>query len=173
MTDLTAKPRNLLDRPDSFGWASIALHWLSAVLIIVMWFIGKSIHSQPADEIDAQRSLHIWIGLSAWILLAFRIGWRIWMRHPHIDGQSLRIHRFARIIHYLMLFTLSLMLISGPILALTFDSQSRLTEMSYMIHSNAANLLFALVILHILGALKHLMFHDDDTIVRMLWPKRD
>ena len=95
------------------------------------------------------------------------------MRHPHIDGQSLRIHRFARIIHYLMLFTLSLMLISGPILALTFDSQSRLTEMSYMIHSNAANLLFALVILHILGALKHLMFHDDDTIVRMLWPKRD
>ncbi len=138
-----------------------------------MWFIGKSIYSQPADEIDAQRSLHIWIGLSAWLLLALRIAWRLWMRHPHVEGQSLRIHRFARVIHYLMLLTLSLMLLSGPLLALTFETQSRLSALSYMIHSNSANLLFALVILHILGALKHLMFHDDETIVRMLWPKQD
>ena len=32
--------------------------------------------------------------------------------------------------------------------------------------------LFVLVIVHIGGALKHLMFHTDDTIVRMLWPGR-
>lgn len=39
------------------------------------------------------------------------------------------------------------------------------------VHSLSANILFFLVVLHILGTLKHLMFHEDETIARMIWPR--
>lgn len=162
----------LYDRPDSFGWASIALHWLAAALVILLWFLGKSIASQPLDEIDARRTLHVTVGLVAWLLLALRIGWRLWSGHPQVAGQSLHIHRFAKTVHYFMLAVLTCMLLSGPFLALAYADNSGLNNVARFIHACGANLLYALVVLHILGALKHLMFHDDDTIVRMLWPNR-
>lgn len=160
------------DRNDSFGWVSIALHWLSAIIIIAMWFIGKSILEQPADEIDARRSLHVTLGLSAWALLAARIVWRIANPHPHVRGQSRRVHRVARTAHHVMLFVLGVMLISGPLLAWAKASQRLdLAGPLQLTHATSATVLCALTVLHILGALKQLMFHDDETIVRMLWPR--
>lgn len=166
--------KRLCDRPDSFGWVSIALHWLTAVLVLVLWFIGKSISSQPLDEIDARRTLHITLALSVWLLLAGRVVWRLWMRHPRAKGQGLRTHKVARSIHYLMLACLTVVLVSGPVLVLSpvlWEQMTWLGTVAYLVHSNTANLFFLLIVVHILGALKHLMFHDDDTIVRMLWPK--
>jgi cytochrome b561 len=161
----------MLDQPDSFGWVSILVHWLTTVLIITLWFVGRSITEQESLEaIDARRSLHITIALSSWLLLLFRIVWRLRMHHPRATGQSLLIHRFARTIHYIMLAVLSLMMISGPIMA-WLDNTS-ITDAAYIVHSNGANLLFGLVLLHVGGTLKHIIFHEDDTIVRMLWPKR-
>lgn len=160
-----------MDQPDSFGWISIIVHWLTSILIIVLWFIGRSILEQDSlAAIDARRSLHVTIALSAWLLLLFRIVWRLRMHHPRATGQSLFIHRFARTVHYVMLFVISLMMISGPIIAWV-DSQT-ITDYAYFVHSNSANVLFALVLLHIGGTLKHIIFHEDDTIVRMLWPKK-
>ena len=168
-----SRNRNLYDRPNSFGWISILLHWITAAIIIVMWFLGKSILSQPADEIDARRSLHITLGLVTWLLLAARIVWRFKTPHPHVEGQSDRIHRFARMIHYIMLIVLSAMLLSGPALAWALDNYPAGIALLHGIHSSMSNLLFALVLLHLLGAMKHLMFHDDETLLRMLFPRPD
>jgi len=96
--------------------------------------------------------------------------WRLRMHHPHAKGQSLFIHRFARTVHYIMLVVLSLMMISGPIM--TWVDNNTVTNAAYVVHSNSANVLFGLVLLHIGGTLKHIIFHEDDTIVRMLWPKK-
>jgi len=161
----------MLDQADSFGWVSILVHWLTTVVIITLWFIGRSIAEQGLLEaVDARRSLHITIALSAWLLLLFRIVWRLRMHHPRAKGQTLFIHRFARTVHYTMLAVLSLMMISGPIMA--WMDNKTITGVAYVVHSNGANVLFGLVLLHIGGTLKHIIFHEDDTIVRMLWPKK-
>ncbi len=161
----------MLDQPDSFGWISILTHWLTTVLVIALWFVGRSITEQGSLEaIDARRNLHITIALSSWLLLLFRIVWRLRTHHPRATGQSLFIHRFARTVHYIMLAVLSLMMISGPIMAWV-DSKT-ITDTAYVLHSNSANVLFGLVLLHLGGTLKHIIFHEDDTIVRMLWPKK-
>ena len=161
----------MLDQADSFGWVSILVHWLTTVVIITLWFIGRSIAEQGLLEaVDARRSLHITIALSAWLLLLFRIVWRLRMHHPRAKGQTLFIHRFARTVHYTMLAVLSLMMISGPIMA--WMDNKTITDVAYVVHSNGANVLFGLVLLHIGGTLKHIVFHEDDTIVRMLWPKK-
>jgi len=161
----------MLDQADSFGWVSIVLHWLTTAIIIVLWFIGRSISGQETPEaIDAQRMLHITIALSAWLLLLFRIIWRVRMHHPRAKGQTLFIHRFARTVHYTMLAVVSLMMLSGPIMA--WVGNKTITATAYIVHSNSANVLFGLVLLHMGGTLKHIIFHEDDTIVRMLWPKQ-
>lgn len=162
---------SLYDRADSFGWISIALHWTTAVAIIALWFIGKSISSQPPGEIDVRRGLHIAIGLACWLPLLARIIWRFRIAHPRAVGQSMRIHHVARFIHFTMLVLLMVMLISGPLMAWAITDKPELFENVYRVHALSANILFALVVLHVLGTLKHLMFHEDETIARMIWPR--
>lgn len=162
----------LTDRPDSFGWVSIALHWITTAVVIALWLIGRSITEQPSVEaVDARRDLHVTIALWAWALLLFRIYWRVRMKHPHASGQSLLIHRVAATTHYAMLLVVSLMLISGPIMVFIDNPAIRSAALS--VHATCGSILLILVLLHIGGTLKHIIFHDDDTIVRMLWPKSE
>ena len=166
------QPNSLQDQPNSFGWISICLHWLTAIVITALWILGKSIEFQAAEAIDARRSLHITIGLIAWLLLAGRIVWRLRNAHPRATGQSALTHKLARLAHYLMLGLLALMLFSGPLLAWSFSGQSALAALMHTIHATTANLLALLVLLHVLAALKHLMFNDDETIARIFIPRR-
>ena len=87
-----------------------------------------------------------------------------------------------------MLMLLVAMMLSGPLLVWAggnhigvfglvsipspFAASDALRSVAWYLHSKAAMLLLVLVLLHIGGALKHLMFHSDDTIVRMIWPGR-
>ncbi len=162
---------SLKDQPDSFGWISISLHWLAAIILVVLWVLGRSIEFQPPDAIDTRRSLHVTLGLLAWLLLAGRIGWRIKHVHPRAVGQSDRTHAIARTTHYLMLALLAIMLLSGPLLALTLAGQPNIASLTHVAHGFTANLLAILVLLHVGGALKHLMFNEDETIARIFVPR--
>jgi cytochrome b561 len=168
------KPQNsLYDQANSFGWISIILHWSTALVVLVLWYFGQSISYQPLTEIDARRSLHITIGLIAWLPLVSRIVWRIFSPHPRVNGQSKGIHKFATFSHYLMLGALTVMIVSGPLMAWALSKNNGLAEVALIFHSNGALLLAVLVILHVLGALKHLMFNDDETIARIFKPRKD
>jgi len=179
-------PSTLIDTDSIYGWISILLHWLTAVAIIGLWILGKSILNSESSEIDARRALHISIAASFWVVILARIGWRIRSGHPRVNGLTNLIHNIAKTAHYLMLVLLLVMLTSGPMVvwagghAVTifgavsipgpFNASESLRDIAWTVHSNAALALLLLVIAHIAGALKHLMFNSDDTIVRMLWP---
>lgn len=166
------KPNYLHDQPNSFGWISIALHWTSAIALVSLWMLGKSIAWQEAEVVDARRALHITIGLSVWLLLAARIAWRIRIPHPKAVGQGPRTHRIAVLAHALILANVAVMMLSGPLLAWLLPGPSTLVDTAWRIHSTAATTLAVLVLLHIGAALKHLMFNDDETIARIFKPKR-
>ena len=166
-------PGSLLDTKNSFGWLSIGLHWFAALSIILLWFVGQSIASQSVEQIDARRSLHITIGLVAWLPLVARIAWRYKSGHPRVNGQSLLTHRLAKAAHSSMLLVLVVMLISGPLMAWAIPDRSSLSEFAFVFHSNAAKALAVLVVLHSLAALKHLMFHEDETVARIFLPRKD
>lgn len=168
-----AKRSSLYDQANSFGWVSIALHWSAAIVLTVLWFVGSSISLQTPDGIDARRSLHITLGLIFWLLLAGRVIWRVITPHPHVTGQSLRTHLWARRAHNVMLLLVAMMLISGPLLAWSLSDSMGVKEVLYQVHATAARVLVILVILHVLAALKHLMFHDDETIARIFVPKNN
>lgn len=168
-----SKSSSLLDTKNSFGWLSIGLHWFATLAIFLLWFIGQSIASQSAEQIDARRSLHVTLGLIAWLPLVARIAWRYKSAHPHVNGQTLLTHRLAKATHYGMLLILAVMLISGPFMAWAMPDRGILLELAFSVHSFAAKALAVLVVLHILAALKHLMFHEDETVARIFVPRRD
>lgn len=171
---------------DRYDWVSIGVHWLSAGLIIALWIAGKSIDG--AADADAQRSLHMLLGVSAWLVLAFRIIWRLRQGHPRVAGISDLVHRVAKGAHFAMLAVLTVLLFSGPLMAWAngaaipapgaaaipapFPPSESLAAVARGAHELCANVLLFLVLLHVAGALKHLMFANDDVFVRMLWPGR-
>ncbi len=166
-----SRENTLYDRPDSFGWVSILVHWVTTIVIITLWFIGRGITDQDSPEaIDARRGLHVMIALYAWLVLLFRIIWRLHQGHPRATGQTMFIHRVARTVHYVMLVVIATMMTSGPVVA--FVDNRAISEFALKIHATSASILFALVLIHLGGTLKHIIFHEDDTIVRILWPKR-
>lgn len=162
----------LADQRDSYGWISIALHWLIAIAVILVWFVGQSISTQELDAIAGRRSLHILMGLILWFPLLIRIVWRFRQRHPRVRGQSDSTHAMAKLAHYTLLVLLGLMLITGPINA-WFTPGLPLATVAQTIHGQAAVGLAALVVLHVLAAMKHLMFHDDETIARIFVPRKN
>ena len=167
----TSTENAIYDRPDSFGWVSILVHWVTTIVIITLWFIGRSITEQDSLEaIDARRSLHVTIALSAWLALLFRIVWRLRQGHPRATGQTMFIHRVARTVHYVMLVVIAAMMTSGP--AVAFVDNQVISGFALKIHATSASILFALVLIHLGGTLKHIIFHEDDTIVRIFWPKK-
>ena len=168
-----SKPRSLLDRKNSFGWLSIGLHWFATLAIILLWFIGQSIALQSIEQIDARRSLHVTLGLIVWLPLVARIVWRFKAGHPRVNGQTLMTHQLAKAAHYVMLLLLLVMLISGPLMAWVMPERSALSEIAFSFHSFAAKALAVLVVLHILAALKHLMFHEDETVARIFVPRTE
>ena len=176
------------DSDSVYGWISILLHWFTAIIIIVLWVVGKSIMNAVPEEVDAQRSLHVSIAASAWLLIFVRIVWRARSGHPHLHGQTVFIHRVAMADHYAMLLAIVFMLLSGPVMVWSggnaidvfgwisipgpIGESASTRELARLIHSTASIVLLWLVLLHVGGALKHLMFHSDDTIARMIWPGR-
>ena len=184
--DAATKHQRLGDTATVYGWTSILLHWITSITVIVLWFIGKSIFAAESTSIDERRALHVSIAASAWLVILVRIAWRFREGHPRVRGQTLIIHRVAKTAHYTMLILLLVMLISGPAMVWAegnsigifgllsipspLDASGPLRDLAWTLHSNAALLLFLLVLVHIGGALKHLMFHSDDTFVRMIWP---
>lgn len=163
---------SLFDKPDSFGWISIVLHWSTALAVIALWLIGTSISYQAAESMDARRSLHITLGLLFWLPLAGRIAWRILTPHPHAAGQSPLTHQLARSAHYLLLLMLGVMLVSGPLLAWNLPERGSLVDTLLAVHATTATALALCIGLHVLAALKHLMFHEDETLARIFVPRK-
>jgi cytochrome b561 len=171
------------DAPSGYGWISIALHWLSAALIVALWFIGHSI-SQPGVDRAYVLNLHATIAATAWLLLAARVIWRIRQRHPGSpSGERTVTFRLAVLVHYAILAALSVMLLTGPLIlwfrgmgvplfgaswSSPLPATPLLAESVRQLHSWAAATLCIGVLLHIGGALKALIFDRSGVFERML-----
>ena len=72
----------IFDTRTGYGWISIALHWLTAIAILTIWFIGSSIQSDLATGSFETLRLHTSIAITAYVLLWARIIWRFRQGHP-------------------------------------------------------------------------------------------
>ena len=177
-----------LDHHNSYGWISIFLHWVGATVIIALWFMGDSTNSTDVKNLGYMGQLHVSLALTFYLVLIARILWRLRSGHPRLEGQGNVTHWLGKMAHYAMLILIILMLISGPLkiwslggtLAIfstiyipsPFGYLPWLSSFATMVHQYAGTALIILITIHLCSAMKHLMFHDDETFIRILLPRR-
>src|SRR5215469_11003603 len=82
---------------------TIALHWITALLVAMLWIIGQTVNFPPNGPLRVDyRSLHIVLGVALGIVLLLRLTWRLSRREavPPID-QGL-LHVIARTTHWML-----------------------------------------------------------------------
>lgn len=174
----------------AYGWAAIFLHWISAVGVIALYFLGERMEeaADRAEKVAAQQ-LHVSVGM---LLLSFLIARLLWSASqpspaPLERNRWLRI--LARSVQGLFLLMIAVLIVTGPLaiwstgrplqvfelFAIPSPFPARidwLHEVCEEVHGAATKLFWPLIALHVGGALKHLVYDRDRTLQRILWVRR-
>ncbi|MES2343906.1 MAG: cytochrome b [Pseudomonadota bacterium] len=174
----------------AYGWAAIALHWISAVGVTALYLLGEQMEEAPdrAAKIAAQ-NLHVSVAVLLFTFLAARLLWSLSQPHPRPLEQNVWLHRAATAVQVLFLLMIAVLLVTGPLaiwsgarpiqvfdlFAIPSPFPTRvewLHEAAEEVHGAASKLFWPLIVLHVAGALKHLVIDRDGTLQRILWVKR-
>ncbi len=167
---------------------TIVLHWISAVLVAVLWTLGQTVDFFPNGPLRIDyRSLHIVLGLSLGVVLLVRLTWRLTRREtlPPIDhGLLLIIARFTHwLLYALLILTVGLGLanvwVRGDVIFNLFEvppydpGNRALMHLIGGWHALAANAVLIVAGVHAAAALFHHYILRDATLRRMLpWQMR-
>jgi cytochrome b561 len=182
----------LTNTRDTYGWLTIALHWIAAIGVITMLTTGVQAYlAEAAGDRDAHRAfmaLHVSFGATLFVFFAARIALHYASVQPEKPAQANWLNTFATVTKHLLLLALLIQIISGPLAVWSggraihsffFTLPTPFAERNGAVHGVAETAhtigrLMILVILpiHVLGALKHLVLDRDGVFSRMLWPRR-
>jgi cytochrome b561 len=176
--------RNTVQR---WGLVTIAIHWLTAVIVIGMFALGLwMVELTYYDEWYREAPhIHKSIGVLLFLLTAMRLGWRWANPTPaSLPGHSRLQLIAARTAHALIYVLLFAIMASGYLISTadgraidvfnwfsvpaTIHGYENQEDIAGLVHLVLAISLISLVVVHAAAALLH-HFHDrDDTLKRML-----
>ena len=169
----------------SYGWVSIILHWLMAVVIFAMfglglWMVGLDYYDSWYHDAPY---IHKAVGMLLLFALIFRFVWRLINTRPDLMGAAweqfiaLLVHRM----HYLLLFAIT---ITGYLIPTaegvgidvfgwftvpaSFSFTKTEADLIGLIHLYIAWAVIGLAAAHAAAALKHHFIDKDITLLRML-----
>jgi cytochrome b561 len=173
-------------RSSVYSPLAIALHWLTAALIVGA--AGLGLYMVDLDFSPAKLktySWHKWVGVTIFLLTALRLAWRLVRPAPSpVPGSAHWQRRVAAAMHaalYVLLFAIPLSgwLMSSalgvqvvylglvPLPDLVSKSEA-LGEQFKLLHWTLNCLLLVSVAVHVLAALKHHFVDRDAVLARML-----
>ena len=170
----------------SYTKTAKALHWLMAILLFGLLALGFYMHDLPlSPEKLKLYSWHKWAGVTAFLLVAFRLLWRLAHRPPALPSSMPRLMQFAAHAGHLLLYVLMIAIpLSGWLMSSAkgfqtvyfgvlpipdlLDKNKEIGDLLALVHKSL-NLLFVAVLAgHIGAALKHHFIDKDDILTRML-----
>lgn len=175
---------------NAYGWVALTLHWLAAIGVLTMLFIGFSAGAAE-DAGDRARhaqlmSLHFSVGVAFFAIFLARIASHYLQKAPIEPDQSGTLRFIARATHNLLLVMIAVQIVSGPLMIWSrahpvnagfISIPSPFSVRNDGVHEIAENLhligrwsLVVLISLHILGALKHLFLDRDGLFERIFVP---
>ena len=161
------------------------LHWLMAALLFGLLALGFYMHDLPLSPTKLQiYSWHKWAGVTAFLLVSFRLFWRLTHRPPALPESMPRLMQFAAHAGHLLLYVLMVAIpLSGWLMSSAkgfqtvyfgilpipdlLDKNKELGDLLALVHKSL-NLLFVAVLAgHIGATLKHHFIDKDDILIRM------
>lgn len=180
---------SLINTRAAYGWAAIALHWISAVGVVALYLLGERMEEAPdrAAKLAAQ-DLHVSVGVLLVTFLVARLFWTASQLQPRPLERSRPLQILARAVQGLFLLMIAVLVITGPLaiwsaarpievldlFSIPSPFRTRvdgLHEACETVHGAATKLFWPLIVLHVAGALKHMIVDRDATVQRMLWVK--
>jgi cytochrome b561 len=168
---------------------AIGLHWLMAVLLVGIFCVGLYMADLPLSPWKLKVfSWHKWAGVTAFLLVTARLGWRIAHRPPELPGSMPQWQQWAahagHALLYLLMFAIPL---SGWLMSSAKGFQTvyfgvlpipdllpknkELGDILLDVHQTLAWTLVGVVAGHAGIAFIHHFFDHDDVLARML-PRR-
>lgn len=172
-------------RNSSSAYGSIAksFHWIIALLVIIMLFVG---YFMGGWGVAAIFNLHKLTGLTILLLVVMRVIWVLQNPRPNLPASVSKIEKFAaHTVQGILYLCLLLMPLSGwamstafgyfphigawviPMPGIPIDHEFAL--FFAQMHGIMALILIAFICLHTLGALKH-HFIDKDNVLKNMLP---
>lgn len=165
---------------------AIALHWVIALLVIVLLIIGYTMVDTPkgAPGRAAYFNLHKSLGVLAGVLILLRLGWRLAHSVPPLPiGTSRLTARAAQWSHCLLYLCMLLQPATGY-LSSSFNKygvkffgfalpnwaweDKHLRDLFMLYHQMIAFAFIVLIAVHVLAACKHFLIDRDQVFRRML-----
>lgn len=176
-------------RPMQYTGTAKVLHWLMALLIVGLFALGQYMSDLSMSPRKLQLySWHKWIGVTAFLLLLARMGWRLTHQPPALPTQMPPLLRFASHISHGALYLLMLAIpLSGWLMSSAkgyqtvwfgvlpipdlLDKDKQLGDALAEVHGALNSVLALVVLIHVAAALKH-HFIDRDDVLRRILPAR-
>ncbi len=175
---------------NTYGWISIALHWVSAFMVFFLLISGVyMVTLSYYDPLAAPLSeWHVLIGILLAGLSILRVLWSLLSIKPVMNSNNLWLVRLAFLVHGMLYLLLFAMFLTGYFI-LTADG-GWLSVFGQKVMPGVATLaptatvwigeshrwlaygFGALIVLHGLAALKHHFVERDNTLRRILYPQR-
>ncbi|MBI2308854.1 MAG: cytochrome b [Rhodocyclales bacterium] len=165
---------------------AIALHWLMALLLLGLFAVGLYMTGLKLSPQKLQiYSWHKWAGVSAFLLVLLRLGWRLGHRPPAPPATMPRWQQLAgEGAHHLLYLLMIVIPLSGWLMSSAKGFQTvwfgvlplpdllakdkELGDLLATVHQGLSYGFAALVLAHTGAALKHHLVDRDDVLVRML-----
>ena len=170
-----------------YSATAIALHWLTALLIVTQFTLGLSMVDLPISRQKLQwYAWHKWIGITVFLLTCARLAWRVSHNPPLPPPMPRWQLRVARISHGFLYALLLVIPLSGWVYSSATGVQvvylgliplpdlvpkdRELAVVLRIVHVTLDFTLLALVCIHMAAALKH-HFADHDTVLTRMLPR--
>lgn len=179
------------DTASQLSPVSVLLHWIVALAMIAMLALGIYMEE---TEAFALYPVHKSIGVIVLVVALIRVFWRLSNRWPSaLSDDGALLHFVARLVHWILILGTLLMPISGMVMSgvgghgvavfgmeliaanpdpanpmEVIPHNEALAGFAHSVHGFVANLLIAVLLLHVVGAIKHHMVNKDGTLRRML-----
>ncbi len=165
---------------------AIGLHWLIAFAIIGSFSVGLYMVDLPLSPQKLRiYSWHKWAGVTIFMFVVLRLGWRLRHRPPELPATmpawQRNIAGATHILLYLLMFAVP---ISGWLMSSAkgfqtvwfgvlplpdlLDKDKELGDLLLQVHALLNFGMAALVFLHVGAALKHHFFDRDEVLTRMI-----
>ncbi len=159
----------------------IITHWLTLALLVAAWFLGDSLDDarHEGGATITGYMVHSLVGGAVLLLTLTRIAFRRTDGAPPPMGDTL-LDKVAKGVHHLLYVLLIVLPLSGIMQVLTSKVGKALMAgdasllpkkfegvAAHDVHEILVNVLIAVAVVHVLGALKHQFVTKDNIMARM------
>ena len=180
------------DSKDSYGLISIALHWCVALAVILALITGTISFIVGRGPLRTDLlNFHMSVMSIAAPFVLFRLYWRFKHGKPKLPPQHPVLDKAAAVVWRILIVAITLQLLTGPQLAwmhahpigiigfaewpspwpvMAPETMASIHAVSLVIHATIGFSIASLLVLHIGGALNHLIIDRDGVFTRMIRP---